>query len=71
MTASTERSGTSVRTSRALSLYTRQLWTLAALLYVGGDLVTTVLGLRYTSLCEVGPVAGVLLGEPGSADSSR
>lgn len=52
-------------------MYTRQLWTLAALLYVGGDLVTTVLGLRYTSLCEVGPVAGVLLGEPGSADSSR
>jgi len=48
-----------------LDSHTPLLWAGAVLSYVGGDLVTTVVGLRYTALVEVGPLATVLLAESG------
>jgi hypothetical protein len=50
---------------RFLRSHVRQLWLLAILTYVVGDVVTTVLGLRYTSLQETGPIPRYLLARFG------
>lgn len=48
-----------------LDSHARLVWAVALLSYVGGDLVTTAVGLRYTPLAESGPLAAVLLAEAG------
>lgn len=51
---------------RVLDSHARWLWLLAILTYVIGDLVTTAVGLRYTSLQETSPIARHLLDRFGS-----
>lgn len=48
-----------------LGSHARLLWVVALLSYVGGDFVTTFVGLQYTPLGEVGPLAALLLAEFG------
>ena len=43
----------------------RELWTVAILTYVVGDLVTTFVGVRYTGLVEGSPLPAALLAEFG------
>lgn len=49
-----------------LDSHARWLWLLALLLYVVGDILTTTVGLRYTTLQETGPLPRYLLVEFGA-----
>ena len=60
MTRAERRADTQARV-RLLDSYAGRLWLLAALLYLCGDTLTTVVGLGWTPLREVGPLSRPLL----------
>jgi hypothetical protein len=51
---------------RLLDAHVRRLWLLAAVLYLCGDILTTLVGIKQTPLREVGPLPRYLIDQFGA-----